>query len=56
MIAKDRWDLKPKEFNKLFPEFESYQDYMQNYFLPVHQPKMFELYKEADKLKEEKVS
>jgi hypothetical protein len=56
MIAKDRWDLKPKEFNKLFSEFKSYQDYMQNYFLPVHQPKMFELYKEADKLKEEKVS
>jgi hypothetical protein len=55
-IAKDRWDLKPKEFNKLFPEFKSFQDYMQNYFLPTHQPQMVQLMAEADKKKKEKVS
>ena len=53
-IAKDRWDLKPKEFNKLFPEFESFQDYMQNYFLPTHQPQMMKLMAEADKLNKKK--
>lgn len=55
MIAKDRWNLKPKEFNKLFPEFESHQDYMQNYFLPTHQPQMMQLMAEADELNKKKV-
>ena len=55
MIAKDRWDLKPKEFNKLFPEFESFQDYMQNYFLPTHQPQMMQLMAEANELNKKKV-
>jgi len=41
-IAYERWDLqgkdKQKEWNKLFPEFKNYAEYMKDYFIPTFKP------------------
>lgn len=56
-LAKERWAMKPKEFAKRFPGYESYVDYMKNYYQPTFEPhwvKLMEMHK-ADEAKKKKV-
>ena len=56
-LAKERWAMKPKEFAKRFPGYESYVDYMKNYYQPTFEPhwvKLREMH-EADEAKKKKV-
>ncbi len=56
-LAKEQWAMKPKEFAKRFPKYESYVDYMKNYYQPTFEPhwvKLMEMH-EADEAKKKKV-
>ena len=56
-LAKEQWAMKPKEFAKRFPGYESYVDYMKNYYQPTFEPhwvKLMEMHK-ADEAKKKKV-
>jgi|TARA_R110000851_G_scaffold167472_1_gene313113 hypothetical protein len=56
-LAKEQWSMKPKEFSKRFPGYDSYVDYMKNYFQPTFEPhwvKLMEMNK-ANEAKKKKV-
>lgn len=48
-LAKEQWAMKPKEFAKRFPGYESWVDYMENYYQPTFEKHWVELKKMQDK-------
>jgi hypothetical protein len=59
-IAYERWDLqgkdKQKEWDKLFPEFKNYAEYMKDYFIPTFKPTEHRAMQEFDLEKKGKAS
>jgi hypothetical protein len=59
-IAYERWDLqgkdKQKEWDKFFPEFKNYAEYMKDYFIPTFKPTEHRAMQEFDLEKKGKAS